>query len=118
VRGLCQQKLVESSHDISDGGLICCLLESAFVNGIGFKISSPDGIRKDAYLFGEGQGRAVVTVKPENENKFLEWMRKSGVDATKIGTTASNSAVLDGDELGSIAELKNLYDTSIEKIMN
>jgi phosphoribosylformylglycinamidine synthase len=118
VRGLCQQKLVESSHDISDGGLICCLLESAFVNGIGFKISSPDDIRKDAYLFGEGQGRAVVTVKPENENKFLEWMRKSGVDATKIGTTASNSAVLDGDELGSIAELKNLYDTSIEKIMN
>ncbi len=118
LRGLCQQKLVESSHDISDGGLICCLLESAFVNGIGFEISSPDSIRKDAFLFGEGQGRAVVTIQPEKEQFFLEELKKMGVDATKIGRTTSNAAIVDSEDLGTISELKNLYDTSIEKIMN
>ena len=36
VKASYQQKLLQSAHDISEGGLITALLESGFHNGFGF----------------------------------------------------------------------------------
>ncbi|HTQ29117.1 MAG TPA: phosphoribosylformylglycinamidine synthase subunit PurL, partial [Puia sp.] len=60
-----KKKLIQSAHDVSEGGLFITLMESAFRNNLGFQVSAADGgIRKDAYWFGESQSRVVVSVKP------------------------------------------------------
>ncbi len=111
---LAKSSILESAHDVSDGGLIVSLLESAFVNQIGFEIKSLDAIRKDAFLFGEGQGRAVVSVNPENKAVFEKIASEFELPITLIGLTASNKIVVDGENWGEVDFFRNLYNKSIE----
>ena len=62
-----KEGLIESAHDVSEGGLFITLLESSFRNNLGFDVVASDyRIRKDAFWFGEAQSRVVVSVNPEN----------------------------------------------------
>jgi phosphoribosylformylglycinamidine synthase len=117
VKTVIKHKLIESAHDCSDGGLFVCLAESAFQRNLGFDISSDKNIRTDAFLFGEGQGRVVVTVKKENEIALVDELKKLDVKFSKLGFVEGNEVTIDGQPYGSISEFKNLYDTSIEKVL-
>ncbi|MCS7028525.1 MAG: phosphoribosylformylglycinamidine synthase subunit PurL [Bacteroidia bacterium] len=90
LRELIQHKLLQSAHDVSDGGLITTLFESAFVHDIGFSIEVPSHIRPDAFLFGEGQGRVVVTVAEKDKAAFEQHCY---VPYLLIGKTLEKSAV-------------------------
>jgi phosphoribosylformylglycinamidine synthase len=57
--------LLAGAHDVSTGGLACCLAESAIAGGVGAEIEAPGGRRPDEALFGEGPGRVLVGVRPE-----------------------------------------------------
>src|SRR3546814_10676115 len=72
LKQLIREKLIVSAHDVSDGGLYITLLESAMPNDFGFAIDTDSEIRKDAFLFGESQGRVVVSVKPANQEARSE----------------------------------------------
>src|SRR3546814_10543550 len=74
IKNLILENLIDSAHDVSDGGLYISLLESAMPRNLGFDINSDVNIRKDAFLFGEAQSRVVVSVKPELQEQFLEFM--------------------------------------------
>ncbi|MEO8761125.1 MAG: phosphoribosylformylglycinamidine synthase subunit PurL [Bacteroidia bacterium] len=117
VKTIIKNKLIESAHDCSDGGLFVTLMESAFQHNLGFDISSDKNIRKDAFLFGEGQGRVVVTVKKDNEIALVDELKKLNVKFSKLGFIKDSEVKIDGQPYGSISEFKNLYDTSIEKIL-
>ncbi len=69
------QGLVASCHDCSDGGIAVALAESAFAGGLGIeadadKIPTAENMRNDELLFSESASRFVVTVQPENRQKF------------------------------------------------
>ena len=66
--------LVRSAHDVSDGGLFINLVESSITNKLGFDITSDAEVRADAFLFGEAQGRIVVSVTPRKEDAFIDYM--------------------------------------------
>ncbi len=87
---LIQMRLIDSAHDVSNGGLITTLFESAFVHGIGFSVEVPANIRPDAFLFGEGQGRVVVTVPEFNKEKFEKYCT---VPFIRIGITTGRNIV-------------------------
>ena len=64
VSELISKNIIESAHDVSEGGLFVTLAESGFNRLLGFDVAqNNDAVRKDAFWFGEAQGRAVVTVK-------------------------------------------------------
>jgi len=117
VKTVIKNKLIESAHDCSDGGLFVCLAESAFQRDLGFDIATDKNIRKDAFLFGEAQGRVVVTVKKDNEIALVDELKKLNVKFSKLGFIKGNEVKIDGQPYGSVNEFKNLYDTSIEKIV-
>ena len=100
VLELIRKELIESAHDVSEGGLFITLVESAFVNLLGFDVVASDAdIRKDAYWFGESQSRIVVSVKPE---KLAEFKKSLGDQHhEEIGFVTSGAVELDGDELGT-----------------
>ena len=69
VKQLIKHKVIQSAHDVADGGLYIALVESALPNSLGFEIEADNGIRKDAFLFGEAQGKGSgerVTLKNRN----------------------------------------------------
>jgi phosphoribosylformylglycinamidine synthase len=117
VQRLISAKLVKSAHDISEGGLFACLLESAMTNGLGFTIQTPKGIRKDAVLFGEAQSRVVVSINPDLHPIFEAELRDTPF--TKIGfVNAKKEICVDDEAWGFVSDWKDAYDTALEKLLN
>jgi phosphoribosylformylglycinamidine synthase II len=102
---------VASVHDVSDGGLFISLFESARAGQLGFDISTDEEIRTDAFLFGESQSRAVVTVKPEMQEAFIERLTASEIEFTYLGeVTALDEMMIDGQSFGTLTKAVELYD--------
>jgi phosphoribosylformylglycinamidine synthase subunit PurL len=106
-------KLVNSAHDCSDGGLFTTLLESAIPNKLGFDINTDESFRKDAFLFGEAQSRVVVSVSPDKEDAFLNFLTKRTVDFCLLGEVTDESIWIDGSDWGNITEWKTKYENAI-----
>lgn len=81
--------IIESAHDVSEGGLAVCLAECSFLSPkkIGFALKLQDKIRRDALLFGETQSRIVVTAKKQNIQKLINLAKKIKVKAAVLGET-------------------------------
>jgi len=113
VKGVIAEKLINSAHDCSDGGLFVALAESAMPRGLGFDINSDGVIRKDAFLFGEGQGRVVVSVSPDKEDAFVEYMVNTNAEFSMLGVVVGTDFVVDEESLGTVEDLKATYDNSL-----
>lgn len=118
VSHVIKNKLVQSAHDVSDGGLFMNLLESAMVNGLGFEIVTDTNFRKDAFLFGEAQSRVVISTTNANSVAFEAELKKQNVAFTKLGTVKGNALMIDGTSYGSVSEYKHAFDTSVEGYLN
>jgi len=114
VKGLISQRLISAAHDCADGGLFITLAEMGMPNGLGFDIVSDSEIREDAYLFGESQGRAVVTVDNTTEDEFLDYMIECGVPFTLVGHVTKGKMVVDDTHFGFINEAKEHFDNALE----
>ena len=117
VKDLIQKGLIESAHDCSDGGLFITLAESAMAGKLGFDIDTDSSIRKDAFLFGEGQSRIVVTVKPENEDAFTDLLLASSAEFSCLGVVDGNEMIIDGESYGGLGALEEKYNSAIGKII-
>ncbi len=113
IKGLIAEGLVSAVHDVADGGLYVSLVEMSMPRGLGFDIVSDADIRLDAFLFGEGQGRAVVSVTEEQEEAFVEYMVASGVNMTLLGHVTKGKLQIDEQHFGFIAEAKAIYDNAL-----
>jgi phosphoribosylformylglycinamidine synthase len=88
VLEMIRQDFVRSAHDCSDGGLACALAESALGSEdqvLGFDVAIDDDLAPAAVLFGEAQGRVVLSCAPENLDALLGLAERYGVPARKIG---------------------------------
>jgi phosphoribosylformylglycinamidine synthase II len=117
IKQLIKQKLIQSAHDVADGGLYITLLESAMPNGLGFSVDSDEDIRKDAFLFGEAQGRVVVSVKPEQQEALIELLSTSEVEFTLLGTVNTGNLEVDGESFGTTAAARSVYDNVLHNIL-
>lgn len=115
VADLIAKKMIQSAHDISEGGLFVTLCECSFPGELGFNIQLNGTIRKDAALFGESQSRVVVTVKHENLKSFEASL--AGFPFEKIGVVTSGELVVDDAFWGSIDWWQEKYDTAIENYL-
>jgi phosphoribosylformylglycinamidine synthase II len=117
IKALIQAKLIQSAHDCADGGLFITLMESAFQLLLGFDINTISNIRKDAFLFGESQGRVVVSVAPADVAAF-EKMLENKLPFLKIGEVKDSKAVVDGENFGELSQLKDIFENSITNKLN
>ena len=113
VKGLIKHELVNAVHDVADGGLFVSLVEMSMPRKLGFDIVTDSEIREDAFLFGEAQGRVVVTVSEENEEEFIEFMMDSGVNFTLLGHVTKGKMVVDDAHFGFITEAQEIYDNAL-----
>lgn len=117
VNAIIKKGLVRSAHDCSDGGLFVALAESSIHSGKGFDISTDESIRTDAFLFGEGQSRVVVTVRPGEEDNFLHEMMERDVDFSFLGTVMGDEMTIDEESFLKVEDAKQLYENSLENLL-
>lgn len=115
VTELIENNRINSVHDISEGGLYTSLLEMSIPNGLGFDIVTDSEVREDAFLFGEGQGRAVVSVNEDQEDDFIETMMASKVDFTLLGHVTQGKLMVDDEHFGFVNEVSSLIKEALAK---
>ncbi len=110
--------LVQSAHDVAEGGLAVAIAETTFgANGLGVDVTL-SGSATTA-LFSESQSRFVVTVKEENTAAFVEIMK----DAQKIGVVTNDAQVkINGDKgvlvEGTVEEFRSNWKGAIPCLLN
>lgn len=117
IKGLIKNSLIKSAHDVSDGGLFTTLLESSYTNNLGFSIFTDENIRKDAFLFGESQGRIVVSVSREQREEFVEFMSLNDIEYSYLGEVTSGDIHVDNEDFGKLADYKERHEKALEELI-
>ncbi len=117
---LIQAGVVESAHDISEGGLSVCLSEACFRNKVGAKIELNSGdLAYEYLLFGEDASRIVVSCDQGHVSGIKQVAAKHGISAEVIGQTTSDKLeiVIDDETVvsASVADLFEAWDTALER---
>lgn len=118
VKNLIKKKLIESAHDVSEGGLFVALMESAMPENLGFDILTEGGIRHDAALFGESQSRIIVSVNLDKAPYFEAFMNEKNIKWVQLGTVTGGEILVDDEPWGSIETWKTVYDDTLGETMN
>jgi phosphoribosylformylglycinamidine (FGAM) synthase-like enzyme len=106
---------VNAVHDISDGGLFIALCEMGMHSGLGFDITSDAEVRMDSFLFGEAQSRVLVTVSPEQEEAFIEFMSQGTVPFTLLGHVTRGKMMVDDEHYGFLEDARDIYMNAISR---
>ena len=117
IKQLIRKQLIQSAHDISDGGLFITLAECAMPRGLGFAIETDFDCRADAFLFGEAQSRVIVTVNYDKLDAFVDLIADSNIEFSNLGTVTDGPLLIDEESFGHINDAKELYENAIGKIM-
>nr|WP_231596652.1 phosphoribosylformylglycinamidine synthase subunit PurL [Synechococcus sp. CBW1108] len=115
--------LVNSAHDLSDGGLAVAAAECCIASGLGAQLQlPPSGDRLDRLLFAEGGARILVSVAPAAAQRWQAALAAAAVPAQPIGTVTA-LASLRISQAGSllvdqgIGELQTCYEQAIPRRM-
>ena len=102
---------ITAAHDLSDGGLGVALAEMAISSGRGATVALPAGpAPAHALLFGEDQGRYLVTVAPANAARLLAAAAAAGVPAQQVGTVGGTALTIASLQPISVADLKARHE--------
>jgi phosphoribosylformylglycinamidine synthase len=122
VSALIQNGIIASAHDVSEGGLFVTLCESSFHRNLGFDVNMPltfkknPGVRPDAFFFGEGQSRVVVSVKANTTAAFEKAIGQTAF--SKLGVVTKEEIKIDGKNWKTILDWKGLYNNAIEQYLS
>jgi phosphoribosylformylglycinamidine synthase len=121
------RELMASAHDVSEGGLAVAITESAILapESLGAVADLTDytgPVPPAAALFGEDQGRAVVSVPTETEREFLDLAASHGVRARVVGSVGEVGGEVRltvGERLAArpSARLRDIYESAIPRRM-
>ncbi|CAN5729508.1 phosphoribosylformylglycinamidine synthase subunit PurL [soil metagenome] len=113
--------LVDTAHDLSDGGLAVTLAEMAIAGGRGVEVVVPSGFarRPDVALFGEAASLVVIAVRAEHDVSVRELARAAGVPIVPLGEVAGERIHIrvGEDPLAldvSVAEAAASFEATIE----
>ncbi len=111
--------IINSAHDISEGGLGVALAESCFApNGpVGIRINLCSDIRKDSLLFSESQSRVIISLKQNNLIEFEDIIAKWRVPMEIIGKVEGTKFLIENLIDIPINEAYNAWNSGFEDIL-
>lgn len=120
VLELINKKLINSAHDVSDGGIITALAECCVMNEaepLGAEISVDVATREDFTFFSESQSRVIVSVSPEKKDEFNAFFLTQNFPVAPIGKVGGKSFLIN-DHRMNLLLLSNIYYNTISKLMD
>lgn len=118
VKSLIAKALVQSAHDVSDGGLFVSLMECAMSAGKGFSVEATTEMRKDAFWLGEAQSRVVVSVTPAQADEVEQLLNEQGMAFQRLGHVGGDHVFVDGEDWGTVSEWKDRYDNVLGELLD
>ena len=95
ILDLNEKGLLQSAHDVAEGGLALALAECSMQGEFGIEVKSDSELRNDVILFGETQSRFIITVKPGNLNIVKELMAENRIPNTVLGLVKGENFKID-----------------------
>lgn len=86
-----RQGLVQSAHDLADGGLVVALAESAIAGEVGVDVQLVGELHADQMLFSESQSRILLSLKAENVEALKQLASDYEVSVTLLGQVGGDS---------------------------
>ena len=106
VLKLINEKIVESAHDVSNGGLIIALSEMSINSSYGVKIQKPKKLTNIfKYFFGEDQSRYILEIDKKNFNKVEKILKTNNIFSENIGFVQKDYFEIEGEMKISIKDL-------------
>jgi len=116
-----QEGLIQSAHDITEGGLAvalaeCCITGNA--RSIGATVNISATLRQDALLFSEDQSRIIISVKAHNLNKLNKlYENYSSIVLQEIGVVGGDELLINDTIKIKSSVLSDRYYSGIREIM-
>jgi phosphoribosylformylglycinamidine synthase subunit PurL len=119
IREIVRAGIVESAHDLSDGGLAIAAAECTF-GGIGAKIELDYDIRPELLLFHEGPSRILISTLHAEEVKKIALFY--GVESPRIGVTMKERLHIRNGSATlvdcAIDPLRRTWDRALENLLH
>ena len=110
IRDLININKLDTVHDISDGGFLVALTEMSISGGIGVKIHLDEKDVSPKFLFGEDQGRYIISVPDELISDILRILESKNIFFQKIGKTSGTKIIINDSEEIEIKSLKKIHE--------
>ena len=118
LRALIDEDLVRIAHDLSDGGLAVALAEMVLEGGIGATISRlPEG-PSFSVLFGEDQGRYLLSVAQKDVQTIIARAQAKKVPIQEIGKTGGEALQWPGSAPILLKELELAFEAPLPAYMS
>jgi phosphoribosylformylglycinamidine synthase len=113
-----EQNLIESCHDLSDGGLVVAVCESAIGTefGVELDVSELGELSLNAILFSESHSRFIVSIKQGNKTEFEKLMGSDSLFLGKVNSTKRFIVNRGGGKIIDleIAKLQEAWDKGLD----
>ena len=114
IKNLISKKMINAAHDCADGGLFVSIVEMAMNSNLGCEINFKSDIRKDAFLFGESQGRVVVTVSNDQLKLFNSEIKASNIDYFFLGEVSKEANIkINSINFGMVEDFRKISNNVI-----
>ena len=110
IRDLININKLDTVHDISDGGFLVALTEMSISGGIGVKIHLDEKDISPKFLFGEDQGRYIISAPDDLISDILRILESKNIFFQKIGKTSGNKIIINDSEEIEIKSLKKIHE--------
>lgn len=117
---LIDNKLINSAHDISDGGIAIALAECCIMNEdkqLGCEVNLKYNHRKDFELFGETQSRVIISASPNQLDKIKQICETNSIDFSVIGKVSGEILKINNDIDLKLNDIYNAYYNSLHSIL-
>jgi phosphoribosylformylglycinamidine synthase II len=115
--GAARDGLIDSAHDLAEGGLAQALVESCLHGDVGARIALPEGSDPFVALFSESAGRAIVSLQRGQEAAFTALCAANGLPHQRIGQVDLLVPELDVAGLfrASLRELRAAWSSTLPR---
>jgi phosphoribosylformylglycinamidine synthase len=115
-----QSGLVQSCHDIADGGLAvalaeCCILDQSHPLGVSANLSN--NLPEHLLFFSETQSRFILSVKEHDKQEFENIFKKNDVPIYSLGRVQGTRFNLNNNISVPLDELADMYYNTLPKLM-
>lgn len=109
--------LIDTAHDISDGGLAVALAECCFGNSIGAEIRFDSNLRPDALLFSESRPVVIISFRENSRNAIAGICSRFNVALLPIGKAGGANLRINAHINIPVSDLKEIYEAAIPNLM-
>ena len=118
VAKIIKEKLIESCHDVSLGGILVAISKMCIKGKKGAKLNNIKSlVNRFEYLFGEDQGRYIIEIKNENLKKVYEILNENSVHFDEIGKVTGDHLIYNSELKISIEDLNKTYTNWLKSYM-